>query len=349
MIDGGVTGYGDMDPDERFSDALFDFMRARSRTPGPLVISAWYLTHAHRDHFLVFGALLRRHHTDVRLQRMLANIPGGYVPNSNLPDFRHCMEIVRRYYPGVRYLKAHAGMEIRLADVRLTVLLSQEEQIDFWVRNREVYEQRWKDWKAMDRADADFRACRNGYKLYDFNNTSLICLIRVGELSVLELGDGYRAETWMVPYYSMATLRADILKVAHHFNNDELVDFYRSYTADGGPVWALVPNARYYSFCDCDAKRAWYQSLAAERGQHFLVGSYSTIYSFRKDRGALLTAEIPAAYSYGEQHPRSFPVVGIFFSRKSENAMSFGGKNSKKSKNAIFTPIIVIDFPAKIC
>ena len=186
-------------------------------------------------------------------------------------------------------------------------------------------------------------------KLYDFNNTSLICLIRVGELSVLELGDGCRAETWMVPYYSMATLRTDILKVAHHFNNDELVDFYRSYTADGGPVWALVPNARYYSFCDCDAKRAWYQSLAAERGQHFLVGSYSTIYGFRKDRGALLTAEIPAAYSYGEQHPRSFPVVGIFFSRKSENAMSFGGKNSKKSKNAIFTPIIVIDFPAEIC
>lgn len=303
VIDGGITGgYGGVDPDGKYADALFSFMWEKSglQQGEKLTISCWYLSHAHRDHFLAFESLIKNHHDRIDLQRILANVPDtSVVYNSNNTQFVTCMEALRTYFPHVAYLKAHTGMEIRLADVSFTVLTTQEDLVDFWVKNKEVYNTYWKHYSDLDSSDENFLIYRNSYKLYDFNNSSIISKIDINGLSVLEMGDGYRADRWMIPYYSMQTLTTDILKVAHHFNNPELIGFYTSLTDQGYPMYALVSHG---DFCglqpfDTAAKQNWYRNLG--EGQYFLVGSYYKIYGFRKaSDGTIVKRDYDATYSY---------------------------------------------------
>ncbi|MBQ8213312.1 MAG: hypothetical protein IJZ80_04820, partial [Clostridia bacterium] len=132
MIDGGMTDYGNAvyDPEGKFADSIYNFMREKSGLEDgeKVVISAWYMTHAHRDHFLAFGSMIERNNDGIDLRRIIANVPDHSILHSsqtgNKTQYLACMATVRKYYPNVEYLKAHTGMEITVAGVNFTVLLA---------------------------------------------------------------------------------------------------------------------------------------------------------------------------------------------------------------------------------
>ena len=302
IIDGGTCMYNGIDPNGDFGDGLYRFIRDQGLGPDEKpVISCWYLTHAHRDHFLGFQALLERHGNDVVLERIVANVPDPAVAdhNTNMPCFRRCMETVQRFFPNVPYLKAHEGMKIPLADATFTVLGAQETVLPYWTENRDVFHAKWKNFrKEPDAPDYEFR--RRACKLYDINNSSLISLIDVNGLSVLELGDAFRAEEWMFPYFRLETLKPDILKAAHHFNNDELIPTYCSLCKGGRPYFILVNSVAFAR--ESNARRLG-EVLSPK--QLILRAQLDRIFLFRRRRGKVEAEEMRAVFSYSADHPEA--------------------------------------------
>lgn len=313
MIDGGVTDWSThvYDPEGKFADSIYQFMRARSGLDADekLVISAWYLTHAHRDHFLAFDSMIKRNHEGILLERMIANVPDMQVIyNSNNAQFLACMDTVNTYYPDLKFLKAHAGMKLQLADVSFTVLMAQESLIHYWYSNKEEYNAHWKHWSEdCSICGGD---CRLYYKQYDFNNSSVVTKIDIRDMTIFSTGDAYRMDRWIVPFYSMETLDADILKVAHHFNNHELVandragniiDKSKYYwrvmekRADE-ELYALVTNASYDK--GASAKPAWEKAFEKSPRHHFITSRYDMIFGFKKKNGSVIKTDYQAAYSY---------------------------------------------------
>ena len=300
FIDGGVAGWRGSDPEAKFSDWLFRFMCEKSGVAEgeKLVISSWYLTHAHRDHFLAFQFLLEKHHDRIDLQRIIANVPDLQIAdhNTNMRDFRPCREAINRYYPKLDYLKVHPGMKFKLADVEFEVLIAQENLVDFWTSNREVFYSKWIHWHDIPKDDPDQPNCRHGYKKYDINNSSIVSKITVNGMTVLELGDAFRAGDWILPYYTLPTMTCDVVVTAHHFINDELMPFYRDYIAQGTPVYMLVNNINY---AYPGEKGVWKDSFREDLGQHLVTARYDTVFGFRKVNGKVEMTEDEALYSFG--------------------------------------------------
>ena len=220
VIDGGVSMYNDVDKEGSYADEMFNFMAEKSGITGSekLVISCWYMTHAHRDHLLGFKALLTKYHDRIDLQRVLNNTPDTEVVyNSNNPSYVELVDLINKYYKNVLFLKGHTGMKIRLADAELEVIYSQEDNIERWCADEQNL----------------------NYKIYDYNNSSLCIIIRVAGISVLELGDNFCTQWLLYPYYNVETLAQDILKIGHHHYNPESDDFYTALHATGKVEYAI--------------------------------------------------------------------------------------------------------------
>ena len=297
IIDGGVTGHGTTDPERRFADALYEFMAEKSgiKEGEKLVIAAWHLTHAHRDHCMAMGAFVEKYAGKIELQRVLANVPDqdlmSAYETSNRPEYKDAMTKLNLYFPNVMYLKAHTGMVIQLADVKFTVLACADELTDYWQDNKELYETVWRpSYKG-----GDYKTYRTEYKTYDFNNSSMLTMIEVAGMKVLSLGDGFRADITMVPYYSTATLTPDVLKIAHHFFNDELIPFYYEVSGQKKPLYVVVTHTGYSK---TSYKSGWVNSLSASAGQYFREATAAQAFGYKLVDGKLVETAYNTTFSW---------------------------------------------------
>lgn len=299
IIDGAVTGHGTTDPDQKFADAMYEFMAKQSgiKEGEKLEIAAWHLTHAHRDHCMAMGAFVGKYHDRINVKRILANIPDqdkmSEYETSNRPQYKDVMMKLNLYFPDAMYLKAHTGMEIQLADVKFTVLACADELADYWQDNKELYETVWRpSYKG-----GDYQTYRTEYKTYDFNNSSMLTMIDVAGMQVLSLGDGFRADITMVPYYSLETLTPDILKVAHHYFNDELIPFYYQVSGQKKPLYVLVTHYNG-NYSGNSYKSGWVNSLSASAGQYFRHATSEKIFGYKQVDGKLVEAQYDATFSW---------------------------------------------------
>ena len=294
FIDGGVSTLTD-----KYAQGLFKFMSEKSNLQDgeKLVISAWYLTHAHRDHFQAFYSLINQYHDRIDLQRMIANLPDAktVTHNTNWKDFEPCMTLINQYYPNLMYMKAHTGMDIHLADVNFRILCSQEDILDYWVLNKKVWTDKWSKWGNQSSNDADYKTNRDADKKYDINNSSLISKITIGNgMTVLELGDMFRANNWLFPKYTLKSLTTDILILAHHFINDELLNTYEQYLKQAGPIYGLCTSVtRDLSAGHLNVK----YSFREGDQQYFVRAKYDTIFGFTKKDGKVTMKTYDAYYS----------------------------------------------------
>ncbi len=230
VIDGGTAGYGDYP--ESFGDEIFEFMANRSEmVDGKLVISAWYVSHAHRDHFTGFNALLKLHGKEIDLQRVILNMPDpelhsltgiDHLENdSQNAAFKVLADLIDSLYPDVKVLKVHTGMEIRLADVSFTVLHTQEDLLEQWYNGNAEWD------------------------LTNFNMTSLVSMIEMDNMRILELADNFRPDLTLNHYSMESTLACDILKVGHHYNDRQGDLFYQQLYDTCAFKYALVPDSGF--------------------------------------------------------------------------------------------------------
>lgn len=260
FIDGGVATASDA-----FIDELYTFMRTKSglQDGEKLVISCWYLSHPHRDHFRAFRYLIERHWKEIDLQRVLLNTPDtAAVSNSNDADYQQCAALICRAYPNVKVLKAHSGAKVNLSGTEIEILFTQEDNLE--------------NWYSPDRNDESKRT------LYDFNNSSLISRITVDGIRILELADGFRSD-WQLRHYQPETLACDILKIAHHAYNSNCDGWYMTLLETGKVRYALVPHASN------GVGKAW----AAALDERCIWASDQYDVVFRKQNGEPVSEIIP--------------------------------------------------------
>ena len=205
-----------------------------------------------------------------------------------------------------------------MADVEFTVLITQEEVVDYWVKNRGIFSSTWVNWwnywtdaegypQDGRGSKTDLEYCL-GYKKYDYNNSSMITKIDLAGMTILAMGDAFRADQWMLPYYDVKTLNSEVILAAHHFFNTELHPFYKECAALGEQLFFLVPCMDYetnhstnldYASGQYFSKVKVYQSLKAEKNQRYITAATDTIYGIREVNGVVtLVEEVPAKFSF---------------------------------------------------
>ncbi|MBQ8383522.1 MAG: hypothetical protein IJX47_09990 [Clostridia bacterium] len=190
-------------------------------------VAAWYITHAHGDHVTGTSKLLNRYHDEIDLQRVMYNIPSYQVRSAGYDDnTTTAKEIVRKYYPDVKFLKLHSGQNFHLSDVGFEVLFTHEDAVGLT-----QFEE----------------AAKNGgnvqFPLGDYNCTSTVLRLTVDGQTVLLLGDtNVEAEAAVKKTFPASVWKSDAVQVAHHcFNYLDTL-----YPMIAAPI-ALMPNSYFGS------------------------------------------------------------------------------------------------------
>ncbi len=164
--------------------------RLNKRKDGKIVIAAWIISHEHWDHFENFFNFCNTYNTSVVLEEVIYNVsrttinynsnnPGSYVRNGN--GSLKGLKILT----GCKLTKIHTGQKIQVRNLTIECIYTQED----------IY--------------PDI--------LHKFNDSCMVTRFDIGGQSFTILGDiEDEASAIIVEMYDAASLKTDILQVAHH-------------------------------------------------------------------------------------------------------------------------------------
>lgn len=196
VIDGGYT-----------DDAKDLYVTMKRLAEGrPLRIAAWVLTHAHSDHLEAFLSFWQQSWAEETvLERLLVNLPGDEVFAQNIVEApsnirwkAKVAECIERIHPAPQIIRAHPGQVLRMGDAELTVLYTTE---------LAAPQESW---------------C--------FNDTSLVCKLRLGNTDFLLLGDCAVSSGDILTTLYQRALNCHVLQAAHHghYNNAPQPALYKA-------------------------------------------------------------------------------------------------------------------------
>jgi glyoxylase-like metal-dependent hydrolase (beta-lactamase superfamily II) len=196
-------------------NGFYDFLKEITNTQSgeKIRIAAWYGTHAHSDHYMLFCKFLRLYADKISLERVMFNYPSDDV----LDMWEGTLTLrsrIRQYFPDALYLKLHTGQKIQLADVTAEVLYTHEDNVN---------------------------AFSGKSSMTSFNESSTIIKFTCEKTTFIMLADCYQqVQNILLNNFSGAVLKSDIVQVSHHgFNN--VGRLYKHIDAE----IALVPQSRY--------------------------------------------------------------------------------------------------------
>ena len=181
------------------------------REDGQIVISAWFMTHEHADHFWVFYWFCREYGDRVTVKAYYDCTCTDTVSyNSKNPDYhttRGRLSKAQAWVGGFERVTLMAGDVLEFGNVRFEILYT----ID------DLFPER----------------------LHYFNDSSFVCTMTYGGQKTLWLGDICTAPSrFLRENYSEATLKSDIVQLAHHGLNGAEKELYD--IADGEVLlWSL--------------------------------------------------------------------------------------------------------------
>ena len=199
IIDGGDGGTDETSTQmnsEAYA-ALDVFLKEITNTPegGKVRISAWYVTHYHSDHIYGFMSFLKAYGDDYELERIFANIPTDDAVvwwdgmDWTVALLKELRAFVNSKYPNCKELKVHTGQVIRIADVKLEILYTHEDNL----------------------------TNAGKFNSTNSNDTCVVAKADNGLMTMLVVGDiNTGAETVINTLYEAATVKVDIFQASHH-------------------------------------------------------------------------------------------------------------------------------------
>ena len=163
-------------------------------------IAAWYVTHAHNDHYKGFIEFSKKYSKNFDLERVFFGLPSVHSDNTTLAggaaEYQNVVSVIDTYYADddVEFLRLHTGQTFSLADMTLDVIYTHEDSVN---------------------------AETGKSSISNYNNSSTVIRITVDGNTILFMGDaveeamGYLTMTW-----KGETLRSDGIQLAHHVLND---------------------------------------------------------------------------------------------------------------------------------
>ena len=160
-----------------------------------IVISCWFVTHPHSDHYALVSSLITSYNAHMDLQRVMFNFPTQSEFSNSMGIEGKIRTAVRQYFPNVKILKCHTGQSIQLGSMTLDVLTTHEDAVSATTGKSTI----------------------TGKDGSDNSMTSLIRFTFADGTRYMELGDftGER-EGALLGMYLSAEFKCDISDVAHH-------------------------------------------------------------------------------------------------------------------------------------
>ena len=180
IVDGGFAMKG-------YEERIYNVLRKQAPDPENIVIAAWIITHAHDDHVDVFGNFFKAYADKVTVERFITNMPSDeQVANIWEPEWNYSDKtraLIATYFPDALVTKAHPGQEFYIRNAKIDILYT------------------------LDVYDKDLK---------DFNNSSVVFTLEAEGRKMIFLGDYDDKGDTIPKLYSAATLKSDIVQVAHH-------------------------------------------------------------------------------------------------------------------------------------
>ena len=158
---------------------------------GPIVISAWILTHAHPDHTRIFSALAKKYADRVQVRRLIHNFPGKMMlygsGHQNWAEYEYGLVegAIKAYQPSPTFIRAHTGQTYRFPGLSVDILFTLD------------------DFKQPFFPD-------------NFNATSLVFRLTVAGQTFMFLGDTDPTAIGIFQKRFGDLLKSDVVQVAHH-------------------------------------------------------------------------------------------------------------------------------------
>lgn len=180
VIDGGYDKQGD-------ADRLYELMKKQSGGEENITVAAWIFTHAHSDHSEVIIKFARGYADKVSVERFIYNFPGSGQIGNHSDSAPKVIGTLDAYYKDVPRIKAHAGQKLYIRSAVIEMLYTLEVSAD---------------------------------QLKNYNNSSLVFTVKAEGKQIMMLGDYSETAPMLLKLYTAATLKSDVVQVAHHGISD---------------------------------------------------------------------------------------------------------------------------------
>ena len=203
VIDGGYRN------DNRDAKNLYSILKANTPGGGEPVITAWFITHLHVDHYGVLNNFTELYSDRVTVKGFYYNFASQTFGTHNSAEFADSREGFMRDWKGATlYSKIHSGMVMGFAGAEVEVLATHEDIKQSYYKNS--YYTTANDFNEDSNSNGD-----------DINNTSTVFRVNIAGQSIMFLADAQEAVSdAMLHTYTAGYLKSDIMQMAHHGFDD---------------------------------------------------------------------------------------------------------------------------------
>ena len=176
LIDGGEGEYDEI-------EHTMDILNEQNVLEENPVIAAWFITHAHGDHFFGFNQIMDKYGDKIIVERLVYNwsVPEKTGPMSPLGDFNRVVESMN----DTDIITARTGQVYSFAGTDFEILYSCEDLYPEFIRT--------------------------------LNDTSIVFRMTMNGRRVMWLGDNMgQAADYITKKYSAEQLKCEMLQVGHH-------------------------------------------------------------------------------------------------------------------------------------
>ena len=178
VIDGGYNT-------DTEADNLYNLLKENTVGGGEPVISAWFITHLHFDHWGGLKNFSQKYSDKVDVKAFYYNFPRVTFGDVGPSDQKNVEGYMNKWKNAKKYASLHSGMNFSVVDAKITVICTFED----------VFPQ----------------------PINEGNDTNTVFKVEVGGQSIMFLGDAYYGESaTMSSQIDASVLKSDIVQVSHH-------------------------------------------------------------------------------------------------------------------------------------
>lgn len=208
IIDGGYET-------EKEADNLYSVLAANNPLSGKPVISAWFITHLHNDHYGALKAFTKTYSNDVTVKGFYYNFNSETIGDTSYVNADNVESVMKKWNGATLYSKLHSGMVMGFAGATVEVLATHEDVMQSY------YSGTSKSLTANNFGN-------------DGNETSTVLRFNIAGQSIMFLADAEQnVSDAMLGTYTASYLNSDIMQMAHHGFSD---------TVSSDLINAISPN-----------------------------------------------------------------------------------------------------------
>ena len=186
---------------EAEANNLYSILKSNNPLGGKPVVSAWFITHAHIDHYGILSMFTSMYSDKVTVKGFYYNFHKGTIGDIGEGSTTGIEKEMKKWEGATLYSKIHSGMVMGFAGATVEVLATHEDV------KQSYYSGTFKSLTANDFAAG--------------NDTSTVIRLNIKGQKIIFLADAYDGIDNALQYtYTSSYLKSDIMQMAHHGFSD---------------------------------------------------------------------------------------------------------------------------------